>query len=188
MSDGTMYATELSTVPGGPAPGHGAVVRIATDGTLTTVASGLYFPTGITVAPDGGLDFSDYSEATAPFTGKILHIAIPGAVGAHVWSTSSGTSASFTVSFTSKTAGTGAVYFGTGPGCSGLLQVATQDQGAGTTNHTVTVTGNEMPGTIGNIGIQPGATYWYQFVTTSASGTETDNNAGKCYSVTIPSS
>jgi parallel beta-helix repeat protein len=99
-----------------------------------------------------------------------------------------GTTASFTVQFTSTNPGQGEVYFGSGPGCLGLVQVATQDKGAGTTNHSVVVTGNDLPGTIGNIGIQPGATYYYEVLTVSPSGTEVDNGNGACYSVSIPRS
>jgi hypothetical protein len=63
---------------------------------------------------------------------------------------------------------------------------ATQDQGSGTTQHTVQVTGNDLPSTVGNIGITPGATYFFEVVTMTASGKEVDNNGGSCYSVTIP--
>jgi hypothetical protein len=79
------------------------------------------------------------------------------------------------------------VYFGSGPGCSGLVEVATQDLRPGTASHTVVVTGNDLPGTVGNIGIQPGVTYWYEVVTVIRNGTEIDNNGGTCYSVSIPS-
>jgi phospholipase C len=91
----------------------------------------------------------------------------------------------FEINFTSAQAGQGYVYFGSGPGCLGLVQVATHDWGAGTTAHTVDVAGNDMSGTIGNIGIVPG-TYWYEVVTAGPWGTEIDNNHGACYSVTIP--
>jgi plastocyanin len=100
-----------------------------------------------------------------------------------------GTSASFMVSFTSTKPGQGSVLFGPGTSCSsGLVEVATQDVGAGTTSHTIQVKGNDLPGTVGDIGIQPGTTYSFMVTTMTASGTETDNNAGKCYTVTIPSS
>jgi hypothetical protein len=49
----------------------------------------------------------------------------------------------------------------------------------------VTVTGNDLPGTVADNGITPGTTYSYETVTTTKSGTEIDNNGGKCYSVTI---
>jgi phospholipase C len=94
----------------------------------------------------------------------------------------------FEVSFTSIEPGQGAIYFGSGPGCSGLVEVATRDAGAGTTNHRVLVLGNDLPGTVGDNGIVPGATYWYETVTMSASGSEIDNNGGKCYSVSVPGS
>lgn len=96
-------------------------------------------------------------------------------------------SASFTVSFSSTRAGQGWVLFGSGPGCSGLVQVATRDQSAGTTNHSVVVTGNDLPGVVGNVGVLPGATYNYEVVTLTSAGLEVDNNGGQCYQVTIPS-
>jgi TolB protein len=116
-----------------------------------------------------------------PLTGRGVTQFVPG------WQPR-GVPQSFRVSFTSHGAGMGLVFFGSGPGCLGLVQVATQDTGAGTTHHTIVVTGNDLPGTVGNIGIQAGTTYWYETVTVSAQGTEVDNNGGKCFSVTIPSS
>jgi hypothetical protein len=79
------------------------------------------------------------------------------------------------------------VLFGSGPGCTGLVETATQDMGAGTTNHAVMVTGNDLPSAVGNNGIQPGATYSFEVITVGASGQEMDNNSGSCYIVTIPS-
>ncbi|GAC1526241.1 MAG: hypothetical protein NVS2B16_34580 [Chloroflexota bacterium] len=92
----------------------------------------------------------------------------------------------FEVTFDSTQPGQGAVYFGPGPGCTGLVEVATRDQGIGTTHHTVLVTGNDLPGTVGDIGITPGATYSFEAVTTTANGTEMNNNRGACYTVTVP--
>jgi phosphatidylinositol-3-phosphatase len=91
----------------------------------------------------------------------------------------------FAVSFTSVQPGQGMVFFGSGPGCTGLVEVGTNDVGKGSTSHTVIVTGNDLPGTVGNIGLTPGATYSYEVITTTATGVETDNNGGTCYSVTI---
>jgi predicted lipoprotein with Yx(FWY)xxD motif len=102
--------------------------------------------------------------------------------------TSFGSSASFTVAFSSTSAGQGAVLFGPGPGCNGLVEVGTQDGGGGTTDHVVTVTGNDLAGTVGDIGIQPGATYSFEVVTVTASGLLTDTNKGACYTITIPTS
>jgi phospholipase C len=92
----------------------------------------------------------------------------------------------FEVSFTSSRPGQGMVYFGSGPGCLGLVEVATRDAGSGTTNHRVLVTGNDLPGTVGDNGIVPGTTYWYEVVTATSSGQEVDDNHGTCYAVTIP--
>jgi hypothetical protein len=78
------------------------------------------------------------------------------------------------------------VLFGPGPGCSGLVMTATGDQGAGTTHHVFVVSGNDLAGTVGDIGITPGATYSYETVTMTGSGMEIDNNGGGCFSVTIP--
>lgn len=94
----------------------------------------------------------------------------------------------FAVDFQSQKAGQAQVLFGVGPGCSGLVMTATQDQGAGTTHHWFVVTGNDLPGTVGDIGITPGATYWYETETMTSAGTEIDDNNGKCYSVTVPKS
>jgi parallel beta-helix repeat protein len=99
---------------------------------------------------------------------------------------SDGVSGQFTVGFNSTNAGNGMVLFGTGPGCTGLVETATQDQGAGTTTHIVVVKGNDLPGSVGDVGIQPGTTYWFEMVTATPSGPEIDDNGGKCYSVTIP--
>jgi hypothetical protein len=102
---------------------------------------------------------------------------VPGGAGA--------VTASFTVSFPSGAPGNGEVYFGSGPGCRGLVQVATHDLHPGTTEHAVVVTGNDLPGTVGSNGLQPGATYWFEPVTVTRSGTEIDDNGGNCYSVTL---
>jgi hypothetical protein len=92
----------------------------------------------------------------------------------------------FTVDFQSQKPGQGSVLFGSGPGCTGLVMTATGDQGAGTTHHSMVVTGNDLPGTMGDIGVTPGTTYWYETETMTATGMEIDNNGGKCYSVTVP--
>jgi hypothetical protein len=53
--------------------------------------------------------------------------------------------------------------------------------------HTVVVSGNDLPGTVGDIGITAGATYWYEAVTVTSAVTKIDDNSGACYSVTVPS-
>jgi hypothetical protein len=96
--------------------------------------------------------------------------------------------ASFTVSFSSDVPGQGEVYFGSGPGCLGLVEVATVDLHLGSTRHTVVVTGNDLPGTAGNNGIIPGVSYWFEVATVTHKTVEVDNNNGNCYSVMIPPS
>jgi beta-glucosidase len=112
-------------------------------------------------------------------------ISLTDTVHVHHAAGNPGSSPSFTVSYTSTAPGQGRVLFGSGPGCSGLVETATQDVGAGSTSHMIVVQGNELPGTVGSNGLQPGATYWYEMVTITSSGTEIDNNGGQCYSVTI---
>lgn len=92
----------------------------------------------------------------------------------------------FAVTFSSAYPGQGYVLFGSGPGCNGLVETSLNDLGIGTSTHTVLVTGNDLPGTVGNIGLTPGATYSYEAVTLDRNGqVELDNNGGNCYSVTI---
>src|SRR2546421_5508802 len=55
-AQGRLYALETDTVAGFPGPaaaGSGQVVRVNADGTLTTIASGLTFPSAMTFDPDG---------------------------------------------------------------------------------------------------------------------------------------
>lgn len=87
------------------------------------------------------------------------------------------------ISFTSTRPGQGYVLFGTS--CNGLVETATRDIGAGTTNHTVLVQGNDLPGTVGDNGLVPGTRYYYAVQSVSSSGVETDDNGGQCYSVVI---
>jgi hypothetical protein len=74
---GQMYALEMSTVPGGPTPGTGAVVRVTHSGTLETVASGLTFPTAMTFGPDGALYISNNGFGFPPGMGQIVRITVP---------------------------------------------------------------------------------------------------------------
>lgn len=89
----------------------------------------------------------------------------------------------FAVTFTSATPGQGIVLFG--PSCDALVETATRDLGAGTMTHTVLVTGNDLPGTVGDIGLTPGARYAYEIVTVTSAGQQVDNNGGNCYYTTV---
>jgi hypothetical protein len=70
------YFLELSTDPGFPVPGKGAVVRLA-DGKLTTIADGLTTPTGMTVGPDGALYVSNFGTGAPAGAGQIVKITLP---------------------------------------------------------------------------------------------------------------
>lgn len=98
---------------------------------------------------------------------------------------STGLAAGFEVAFSSPRPGQGYVLFGPGPGCTGLIETATQDRGAGTTEHEVTVTGDDMNLLAG--AVVPGTTYHFVVETVTTSGVERDTNGGRCSSVTIPS-
>jgi len=76
-----MYALETDTVAGFPgldAAGSGKVVRVNSDGTLTTIASGLVFPTAMTFGPDGKLYVSNFGFGVPPLgLGQIVRITVP---------------------------------------------------------------------------------------------------------------
>jgi hypothetical protein len=80
---GRMYALETDTVPGFPGPaaaGSGMVVRANGDGTLTTIASGLVFPTAMTFGPDGALYVSNFGFGVpVPGIGQVVRIDVSSA-------------------------------------------------------------------------------------------------------------
>ena len=75
---GRLFALETITTAGFPGPqsvGTGKVVCVGKHGTLTTVASGLTFPTGMTFGPDGKLYVSNIGfGAPGSGAGQILRI------------------------------------------------------------------------------------------------------------------
>jgi hypothetical protein len=75
---GNLYALETDTVAGFPGPaaaGTGAVVRVNGNGTLTTIATGLVFPTAMTFGPDGALYVSNVGFGDPnPGDGQIVRI------------------------------------------------------------------------------------------------------------------
>jgi len=71
---GRLYALEMSTTPGGPTPGTGALVRLHDGRPVQTIASGLDFPTGVTVGPDGAFYVSDRGFGFGVGQGRILRI------------------------------------------------------------------------------------------------------------------
>jgi hypothetical protein len=76
-----LYALESMTAPGFPGPGEigtGRVVRIDPSGAQTVIATGLSFPTSMTLGPDGALYVSNLGfGGPAPGIGQILRITIP---------------------------------------------------------------------------------------------------------------
>ena len=82
-----IYVLESMTAPGFPGPGElgtGQVVRIDPSGAQTVIATGLSFPTAITLGPDGALYVSNLGfGGPAPGLGQILKITITSRATAH---------------------------------------------------------------------------------------------------------
>jgi hypothetical protein len=80
-AQGRMYALETDTVAGFPGPaaaGSGTVVRVNPDGSLTTIVTGLVFPTAMTFGPDGALYVSNFGFGLPPVgLGQIVRITLP---------------------------------------------------------------------------------------------------------------
>jgi hypothetical protein len=75
--DGTVYVLEHSVSLGKPpflAPGSGRVAKLGADGTLTTVASGLTFPTIARIGPDGAVYVANFSVDADNGEGQIVRI------------------------------------------------------------------------------------------------------------------
>jgi hypothetical protein len=69
-----LYALELTTAPGNPAPGAGKVVR-SVSGSISDVATGLTLPTGMAFGPDGKLYVSNFG-AVPGAAGQIVQIEV----------------------------------------------------------------------------------------------------------------
>jgi glucose/arabinose dehydrogenase len=78
-AQGQLYALESMTAAGNPGPnelGSGTVVRVTPSG-MQTVATGLSFPTGMTLGPDGNLYVSNLGFGGPPGAGQIVRIQLP---------------------------------------------------------------------------------------------------------------
>jgi hypothetical protein len=71
---GKLYALEMSTTAGAPTPGTGAIVRVGAHGLAQKIVSGLTFPTGMTVGPDGAFYVSNHGFGAGAGAGQILRI------------------------------------------------------------------------------------------------------------------
>ena len=76
-----LYVLESMTAPGFPGPGQagtGKVVRIDPSGTQTVIATGLSFPSAMTLGPDGAVYVSNFGFGVPPTgAGQILRITVP---------------------------------------------------------------------------------------------------------------
>ncbi len=71
---GKLYALEMSTTPGGPTPGTGAIVRVRGGHPAETIVSGLVFPTGMTIGHDGAFYVSENGFGFPAGEGRIIRI------------------------------------------------------------------------------------------------------------------
>jgi len=73
---GKMYALEMSTTAGGPTPGTGQIVRVRAGHPREVVASGLVFPTGMTIGPDRAFYVTENGFGFPAGQGRVVRIAI----------------------------------------------------------------------------------------------------------------
>jgi len=76
-----LYVLESLTAAGFPGPqdiGAGMVVRLDRFGTVSTVATGLSFPSAMTLGPDGNLYVSNFGFGAPPGAGQVIRINLGG--------------------------------------------------------------------------------------------------------------
>ena len=76
---GRLDVRESMTRPGFPSPaeaGGGKVVRVDRNGSVDTIATGLTFPTGMAIGPDGKLYVSNFGYAAPAGAGQIVRITL----------------------------------------------------------------------------------------------------------------
>jgi hypothetical protein len=75
-SSGNLYVLESMTAPGFPGPaelGTGRILRVSL-GRTVVVATGLSFPSAMTMGPDGALYVSNFGFASPPGAGQIVRV------------------------------------------------------------------------------------------------------------------
>jgi hypothetical protein len=75
-----VYVLETSVLTGSPyfpTPFTGVIVRINSDGSRRPIATGLNFPTAMTMGPDGNLYVSNNGFGVSPGTGQIVKVTVP---------------------------------------------------------------------------------------------------------------
>jgi len=73
---GHLFALETSA-PGFPSPGTGRVLRLRRRQRPEVIATGLTFPTAMTLGPDGALYVSNHGFGFPPGAGEVVRITIP---------------------------------------------------------------------------------------------------------------
>jgi len=81
---GGLYVLENTTGNPTPTPGTGDIIRIDPDGTKTTIASGLNFPTAMTFGPDNKLYVSVWGFGGAPGMGEVWQFDVTCAKQSHI--------------------------------------------------------------------------------------------------------
>jgi hypothetical protein len=71
---GKLYALEMSTAAGNPAPATGAIVRVRNGRPVKTIVSGLMLPTGMTIGRDGAFYVSENGFGFPAGAGQIVKI------------------------------------------------------------------------------------------------------------------
>jgi hypothetical protein len=75
---GRMYVLEMTAGKPAPVPFTGRVTRVNTSGPREIIADGLFFPTGMTLGPDGDLYVSNFGFGPPPVgLGQVLKIELP---------------------------------------------------------------------------------------------------------------